>query len=92
MNFKKGDIISNGNLEGDHLQWVQLLDDMYLNTSKYYEDSEFRDEYPYKANVVHVKGIYKGQTAHGYVISRNSFLIKSSNELFNRIIKPFKLI
>jgi hypothetical protein len=90
MNFKKGDIIYNGSDCGESLQWVKLLSDLKCNSHRTGDDCGFRSEYPYLAKVIHVKGKYVGEIVDGYFISRDSILIRNSDELFNRKIKPFK--
>lgn len=87
MNFKKGDIISNCFAGPEGLQWVKLLSDIKPNWER-----NTRYEHPYKANVIHVKGKFMGETVEDYYICKDSILIKRSEEFFNRIIKPFEFV
>ena len=87
MNFKKGDIISNGGGGDLELQWVKLLSNMRTN---YQRSDDFGREYPFRADVIHVKGCFVGEISEGYFISKESFLVKDSNEFFNRVVKPFE--
>lgn len=89
MNFKKGDIISNGCVGDLDLQWVKLLSNMRPN---YQRSDDFGREYPFKADVIHVKGCFAGQISEGYFISKESFLVKNSNEFFTRIVKSFDFV
>lgn len=91
MDFKKGDIISNGDGGDLELQWVKLLTDIRPN----YErggDGFFRHVYPYKADVIHIKGQFTGEIVNDYYISCDSLLVKNSDEFFNRIVKPFEFV
>lgn len=90
MNFKKGDIIHNGCDCSESIQSVKLLSDLRRNNKRTGEDCGFRNDYPYVAKVIHIKGKYMGEIVDGYFISKDSILVKGSGEFFNRTIKTFK--